>query len=669
MNISRRKMILSVITISFMFFSLFSCYGHMISSNSRNNNEVIEDSFLNSLKINQNENETDGFIDPQNVSDFITDFINEQMPQVFPFPVAGGAISIVKDGEMFLAEGFGYANLANNVLVSANETLFRVGSISKTVIATAVLQLVEDGLLDLNADINSYLTTFKIPDTFKDPITLIDLLTHTAGFESTSYLSTSTDPSEIPSLEEVLNDSMPNRIRPVGEASSYSNYGAALAGYIVEQISGTSFETYVEENILAPLGMNHSTFNQPLSTHLLSNLSTSFGVNLAPAPFQYITLYPGDSLSSTPTDMAKFMIALLDNGSGVGNSILEYESILNMREGHFKWHPSVSGVTLGMYHMDNLNQSIIGHTGNINYFNSHMALIPDENIGVFITSNTQNSLNAIGYLFYSLLNEYYPYTYVNSTDAIIEPMDNHRSRVSRYTGSYIFNQRYFSAVGDSADQFEILSSGGNIRIDEYEGLAFVEVEPLIFRETSGTYDLKIVFGTDKSGHVSRMYLSWFDPIYGFDKIHHWYEPLELQMFLIAFLTILILSSLVVWAYIAFVKFDSQVKPEKMPSRLVRWYILPVYIITQLFLFTYNARMNSRIITVFEIPIVFADMSFLILLMSIMILALFPLVLLVWWGKGNYDGKPYWTRKARIHYTLIAISFLGFFWLLDYWFFI
>ncbi|MFX0087542.1 MAG: serine hydrolase domain-containing protein, partial [Candidatus Hodarchaeota archaeon] len=530
MIISNRKMISSVIIISFTFISLLSCCSYKDSSNSITSKNIIEDSFLNSLKINQNENETVGFVDRQNVSLFITNFINEQLTQI---PIAGGAISIVKDGELFLAEGFGYSNLANNELVNANETLFRVGSISKSFIAAAVLQLVEDGLLDLNTDINSYLTTFKIPDSFKEPITLSNLLTHTAGFEATSYLSSSIDPSQIPTLEEVLNDSIPNRIRPVGEASSYSNYGAALAGYIVEQVSGMAFETYIEENIFTPLGMNHSTFLQPLPTPLLSNLSTSYSTTINPAPFQYITLYPGDALSSTPTDIAKYMVALLDNGSGVGNDILEKESIQNMLDDHFKWHPSVSGVSLGLVHMDTLNKSVIGHTGSINNFNSFMALIPEENIGVFITSNTQNTLDSCGYLFYSLLNEYYPYVYENSTDAIIEPMDNHRSRVSRYTGSYIINQRYFSAAGDSALQYEVLPSGGNIRIGEIQGISFVEVEPLLFREATGTYNIKIAFGADKSGYITRMYLSWFDPTSGFDKIHHWYNPVEFQMLLIA----------------------------------------------------------------------------------------------------------------------------------------
>ncbi len=666
MIISNRKMILSMIIISFTFLSILSCCSYKDSSNSITNNKILEESFLKSLKINQNENETIGFIDSQNVSLFITNFINEQFAQV---PIAGGAISIVKDGELFLAEGFGYSNLANNELVRANETLFRVGSISKTFIAAAVLQLVEDGLLNLNTDINSYLTEFQIPNTFKEPITLSHLLTHTAGFEATSYLSFSTDQSQIPSLEEVLKDSIPNRIRPVGDASSYSNYGAALAGYIVEQVSGIAFETYVEENILTPLGMNNSTFLQPLPAPLISNLSTSYSATINPAPFQYITLYPGDSLSSTPTDIAKFMIALLDNGSGIGNSILNIESIQNMREDHFKWHPSISGVSLGMYHMDMLNQSIIGHLGSLNYFNSLMALIPGENTGVFITSNTQNTLDECGELFYSLINEYYPYTYENSTDAIIEPLENHRNRVSRYTGSYIINQRYFTSAGDSALQYDIVPAGGYIRIEGIQGFAFVEVEPLLFREASGTYDLKIAFVADRSGHVTQMYLSWFDPTSGFDKIHQWYDPIEFQLLLIAFITVLVIGSLAVWGYIAFVNFDRQTKPDKIACRLARWYILPLYIVTQIFLFSFNAQMNSRVITVFEIPIVFADISSLILLIGIMIFALVPINLLVWWGKGNYDGKPYWTRRARIHYALISLSFLGFFWLLDYWMFI
>ncbi|MHA2074673.1 MAG: serine hydrolase domain-containing protein, partial [Candidatus Hodarchaeales archaeon] len=353
----KRKMFVVILFffISFNFLFLSSSYDSTKDAINDNTSDIVP--FLNSLRINQNETEILGFFDPENVSAFI----NEYIPTITvfgplgPVEIAGGAISIVKDGEIFLAEGFGYANRDDNVLVDVNETLFRVGSISKTFIAVAVLQLVEDGLLDLNEDINAYLTTFSIPDAFNEPVTLLHLLTHTAGFESTSYLGSSTDPSEIPSLEDVLSDSIPNRIRPPGEVSSFSNYGITLAGYIVEQISGVSFDRYIETNVLLPLEMNHSTFSQPLPSDLLSNLSESYSSALSPANFEYVTMYPGDSLSSSPVDMAKLMIALLDNGSSNGNGILSYDSLVSMRSDHFKWHPSVSGVCLGMYHFDTLN--------------------------------------------------------------------------------------------------------------------------------------------------------------------------------------------------------------------------------------------------------------------------------------------------------------------------
>ncbi|MHA2306053.1 MAG: serine hydrolase domain-containing protein [Candidatus Hodarchaeales archaeon] len=663
--------VILIFFISYNFISLSSSCDNSRDLIEVNTSDIVP--FLNSRRIHQNETEILGFFDPENVSAFI----NEYIPTITvfgplgPVEIAGGAISIVKDGELFLAEGFGYANRGDNVLVDVNETLFRVGSISKTFIAVAVLQLVEDGLLDLNEDINAYLTTFSIPDAFNEPVTLLHLLTHTAGFESTSYLGSSTDPSEIPSLEDVLSDSIPNRIRPPGEVSSFSNYGITLAGYIVEQISGVSFDRYIETNVLLPLEMNHSTFSQPLPSDLLSNLSESYSSALSPANFEYVTMYPGDSLSSSPVDMAKLMIALLDNGSSNGNGILSYDSLVSMRSDHFKWHPSVSGVCLGMYHFDTLNQSIIGHTGVRGYYSNIMALIPEENIGIFITCNSQYGLNAIYSLFYGLQNQYYPYEYSNSTEAIIEPMKNYQSRVSRYTGTYMFNQRFLS---DSSLEFEISSvGGGRIAVTNqgvfWEEINFVEVEPLLFREVSGTYDITLAFAKDQQGHITLMSPSWIDPTGGFDKVHPWYDPLEFQQILIVVLTILSLSTFFGWGYIAYANLESGRKADKLITRLTKWYLLLIYIVSQVFLLSYNERMNSKTVIISEMPTFLADIYPLVYILSVTILISVLLAFLAWWGKGNNENAPYWTLRTRIHYSIVVAIYLGFFWLFSYWMFI
>ena len=182
--------------------------------------------------------------------------------------IAGATIAIVKDGKLLFAKGYGYSDYEKKKPVSAEETLFRPGSVSKLFTWTAVMQLVEQGKLDLDRNVNDYLD-FKIPDAFGQPITLKNLLTHTPGFEE-QIKDLFTVGSESPNLGAYLKTHIPTRIYPPGTVPAYSNYGTALAGYIVERVSGRPFNEYVEENIFKPLGMDSFNFSPAPSAHSCS---------------------------------------------------------------------------------------------------------------------------------------------------------------------------------------------------------------------------------------------------------------------------------------------------------------------------------------------------------------------------------------------------------------
>src|SRR5215217_6189386 len=186
-------------------------------------------------------------------------FLDGLVPlQIKQSDIAGATVSIVKDGKLLLAKGYGYADVEKQKPVSAQETLFRPGSISKLFTWTAIMQLYEQGKLDLDRDVNEYLD-YKIPDAFGKPITLKNIMTHTPGFEEQiKDLFTNTPGS--PNLGEYLKTHIPARIYPPGTVPAYSNYATALAGYIVERISGERFDDYVERHIFTPLGMEHATF-------------------------------------------------------------------------------------------------------------------------------------------------------------------------------------------------------------------------------------------------------------------------------------------------------------------------------------------------------------------------------------------------------------------------
>jgi len=175
----------------------------------------------------------------------------------------GAVVVVVKDGHVLTERGFGFADRKARKPVDPARTLFRPGSISKLFTWTAVMQQVQAGKIDLDADVNTYLD-FKIPPAFGKPITMRNLMTHTAGFEETVKYLITANPKLLKPLDQVLKRWVPDRIYAPGAMPAYSNYGASLAGYIVERVSGEKFEDYIQRHIMAPLGMNHSSFAQPL---------------------------------------------------------------------------------------------------------------------------------------------------------------------------------------------------------------------------------------------------------------------------------------------------------------------------------------------------------------------------------------------------------------------
>ena len=247
--------------------------------------------------------------------------------------IVGATVSVVKDGELFFAKGYGHADLEKNVPVDPERTLFRVGSTSKLFTWTAILQLMEQGKVDLDADVNTYLTQFQIPATFPQPITLRNLLTHTPGLEdgALGYLIVRSK-EESPPLADALELHMPARVRPPttdwsdGTNASYSNWGTALAGLIVANVSGLSYDEYIERNIFQPLGMSRSSFREPLPDGLIGDMSKGYryrGTQEA-GGFEYIHHFgPAGSMSSSATDMARFMIAHLQNGRFGDTRILQ----------------------------------------------------------------------------------------------------------------------------------------------------------------------------------------------------------------------------------------------------------------------------------------------------------------------------------------------------------
>ncbi len=326
--------------------------------------------------------------------------------------IAGAVVVVVKDGAVLTERGFGVSDMATKALVDPERTLFRPGSTSKLFTWTAVMQQVEAGRLNLDQDINAYLD-FDIPADHGKPITLRDLMTHTAGFEESLKGVLVPNAGGMRPLGAFLKAWVPARLFAPGEVPAYSNYGAALAGYIVERVSGEKFSAYIEHRILRPLGMANSTFEQPIPSAWQSRLSKSyFAASGPPNPFEFLQISPAGSMTTTGADMARFMIAHLDDGQFGAARILMPGTARLMHAPAFTATPPLPGMALGFYHEDRNGHVIIGHGGDTVTFHSDMHLLLNDRCGLFVSFNSRGAHDSVyairELLFRQFVDRYFP---------------------------------------------------------------------------------------------------------------------------------------------------------------------------------------------------------------------------------------------------------------------
>ena len=303
--------------------------------------------------------------------------------------VPGAAVSVVAGGRTVLAKGYGLADAERRAPFDPDRSLVRIASITKLFTWTAVMQQVEAGRLDLDADVNTYLRSFKVPATYRQPVTLLELMNHTAGFEDRFVGTGAASAGAVRPLGDYLAANMPARIRRPGALSAYSNYGAGLAGYIVQEVSGEPYQEYVRRHILAPLGMAHSTAVEPPP-----GLARSYDSDARPprpVPFTFDRMAPDGSVSASAADMARFMLAHLDGGRG----ILRPATAALMRQPSFKADPRLGGWAHGFMDRTLSGHRVLLHDGSWEGFESVLVLVPDCGLGVFITTNGTGGVDAV----------------------------------------------------------------------------------------------------------------------------------------------------------------------------------------------------------------------------------------------------------------------------------
>jgi CubicO group peptidase (beta-lactamase class C family) len=308
--------------------------------------------------------------------------------------IAGASVLVMQDGKVLLAKGYGYADVKAKKAVDPSTSMFRLASISKLFTWVAVMQLEEQGKLDLDTDVNRYLD-FQIEPAFNKPITLRNLMTHTGGFEEETNETIIIDPKLAVPLRDYMIANQPKRLFPPGEVPAYSNYGAGLASYIVQRISGEPFEQYVAEHIFAPLGMTHSSFHQPPEQPLATLPSEGYREStLKPAVgFEIFNPVGAGGISSTAADMGRFGQALLSGGELDGKRILKAETVARMWTPQFQANSQMPPACMGFYEDWRNNLHWIGHEGDLIAFHSMFFVEPQQKLVLFVSYNSASSEN------------------------------------------------------------------------------------------------------------------------------------------------------------------------------------------------------------------------------------------------------------------------------------
>ncbi len=483
--------------------------------------------------------------------------------------VPGAVVVVVKDGQPLLQKGYGLADWDRNVPVDPHKTLFRPGSVSKLFTWTAVMQLVEQGKLDLDADLNQYLD-FTIPGRNGKALTLRHVMTHTTGFEETARdLLTYDKPG--PDLGKVLKGYIPPYVYDPGSTPGYSNYATALAGYIVQRVSGKPFDDYMDQQVFGPLGMKQSTFRQPLPDALKGQMSQGYMTqDDKPMGFEVISMPPAGSMSSTGADMGRFMLAFLQQGRLGDSQILKPETVKQMHGQLTRPLPDLMGIGLGFYEQNINGHRVLAHGGDTVLFHSDLLLFVDDGIGLYV------SVNAAGHerqgawlrdkLFEAFADRYLPDQRPASTPEVDEATA--RQHAQQMAGAYRNTRREDStwlSVLQLLSPLKVQAlEDGRLSLDLAGARStYREVKPYFWEEEHGKRRLQAVV---ENGRVKHWGLEPFVFAFIFEPVPFMASPAVLILLGLAVVTLLLTALL--WPVAAVLRRRHNVAVP--PSRQVTW---------------------------------------------------------------------------------------------------
>ncbi|MEB3355372.1 MAG: serine hydrolase domain-containing protein [Synechococcales bacterium] len=485
--------------------------------------------------------------DPEEFQAFLDSIFN---PEFLDANAPGAVVSVVKDGEIFFQKGYGYADLEREIPVDGDRTLFRVASLSKLFTATATMQLYEQGLIDLDDDITQYLD-FELENPFDQPVTFAQLMTHTGGTTKRRIGLAARTADEMPPLGDYLRDHTPPIVYPPGKLYSYSSHAIALLGYLVERISGEDFNTYVQNHLLQPLDMDRSTFLQPPPENLQNDLATGYqrkGGEFEPVPYLYLNIAPAASLQATATDMAHFMIAHLQLGQYEDQRILEPDTARLMHETHFVSYPGLPGTGYGFRERLVNGTRSIGHLGSLRGYSSSLTLIPNENVGIFIASNSFSGVHS------TVLNQFFNRYFTDENPAPpIQAIQN--VDLSQFTGVYRdLEYPRHTAAKLSAPYEQIWVRGseyGTLEVQppsllfagQVANKTLAPIGPQLFKRLED--DALAAFAEDEDGRVTYGFNLLWPKIGTYERVA-WYEVIWFHLTILVICGILFATGAIAW---------------------------------------------------------------------------------------------------------------------------
>jgi CubicO group peptidase (beta-lactamase class C family) len=423
-------------------------------------------------------------IDPHVLPDLPAFIDGVMAEQIASQQVAGAVVTVVYRGKVLFTRGYGYADIDAGVPVDPQRTLFRPGSVSKLFTWVALMQQVEAGRVDLDADVNTYLD-FKIPAFGDTPIRVRDLMSHSPGMSDVGGIFVDS-PDQIVPYEQWIKQHIPKRVWKPGTEVAYSNYGAALAGYIVERVSGEPFADYVDKHIFQPLRMTSTTFREPLTGAMKANMASGYRAEdgkLVATHYEYISsIMPAGSAAATAPDMARFMLALLGGGTLDGARILSPQSVRLLETDSLADAPGLPGMAHGMLVYREKDPRLVGHAGNTDDFHTDLVLAPEYGLGWLVSeSGGEKSYRGRTDLSNAIRGKLFP-----------------ERRAPRWTepspppplGTYRVNRRDYTQPADPAGDAKVVMTGAHTIAVTREGetTAWVQIGPRLFEQLTGARD-------------------------------------------------------------------------------------------------------------------------------------------------------------------------------------